>query len=210
MKKFMIIALALLTAGVSSVSGQEKETGKQKEKQDQSELVNDVFVSAGTGTVYYFIDNDGFSANSMSGTFLAGFSRSITKVFAVGFQFSYAQIARSGMDYNYYYDPYYTQTNYKVNQTDNLWQGIATVRFHYLHMPGFSMYSGVGMGVTMDYYRQTADTINAPVSKGQKILPAGQLTLLGFRVGRALSFFGEFGIGTNSILSAGVSYKFKD
>jgi hypothetical protein len=34
------------------------------------------------------------------------------------------------------------------------------------------------------------------------------LTLLGFRVGRALSFFGEFGIGTNSIINAGVSYKF--
>jgi hypothetical protein len=93
--------------------------------------------------------------------------------------------------------------------TDNMWQGIASVRFRYLNTLSFTMYSGIGMGVTMDYYTKS-NTSNSNTSKGQKLLPAGQLTLLGFRVGRSLSFFGEFGIGTNSILNAGISYKFAD
>jgi len=41
----------------------------------------------------------------------------------------------------------------------------------------------------------------------QKLLPAGQLSLLGFRVGRSLAFFGEFGVRKNYILTAGISYK---
>ena len=68
------------------------------------------------------------------------------------------------------------------------------------------MYSGIGIGVTMNYYTNEESTTN----KGQQLLPAGQFTLLGFRVGRALSFFGEFGIGTNSIVNCGISYKFGD
>ena len=68
------------------------------------------------------------------------------------------------------------------------------------------MYSGIGIGVTMDYYTNEQTT----TKKGQQLLPAGQFTLLGFRVGRALSFFGEFGIGTNSIVNCGLSYKFGD
>ena len=69
------------------------------------------------------------------------------------------------------------------------------------------MYSGVGLGVTMNYYQEKQPD---QTQTGQTIWPAAQLTLLGFRVGRALSFFGEFGVGTNSILNAGISYKFGD
>lgn len=199
--------MAIILAGAASSSGQEKEVKKNKEKNDQSELVNDFYLSYGTGTIYYFIENDSYEANSLSGTFLAGFNRSLNKVIAVGFQLSYTNISRSRQGYDYsYYPPY---QDYTENMTDNLWQGMANVRFRYLNTPSFSMYSGIGMGVTMDYYNQS-NTLDNTTSKGQKLLPAAQLTLLGFRVGRALSFFGEFGVGTNSILSAGVSYKFRE
>lgn len=197
----ILIALALIFSGVVPTFGQEKELKMKNGKRDQSNLANDIYVSYGTGTVFYFIRNDGLTAHSLSGTFLLGFSRSITRVIAVGFQLSYTKIARSGQDYDYY--PTY---NTNSEMTDNLWQGIANVRFRYLNTPTFCMYSGVGMGVTMDYWHKTYDS--SASDTGQKLLPAGQLTLLGFRVGRAFSFFGEFGIGTNSIINAGISYKF--
>lgn len=205
MKKMMLITLTLLFTGVVFTFGQDQNAKTQKLKNDQSDLCNDFYISYGTGTVFFFIDNESMKANSMSGTFLVGFARSLNKVIAVGFQLSYTQINRSSENYGSY--PY--NTSYNDEMTDNLWQGIANVRFRYLNKPSFCMYSGIGMGVTMDYYWKTYDVGSNPsTTKGQKLLPAAQLTLLGFRVGRALSFFGEFGIGTNSIINAGVSYKF--
>jgi opacity protein-like surface antigen len=202
MRKIFPLIMAILFTGVASTYGQVKEETMKKGKKDQSELFNDLYISYGTGTIYYFIQNESLEAKTLSGTFLIGFSRTINKVIAVGFQLSYTNIGRSGTTYDYSYS-----TSYTDEMTDNLWQGIANVRFRYLNTPSFCMYSGIGMGVTMDYY---TETYNNTTTKGQKLLPAGQLTLLGFRVGRALSFFGEFGIGTNSILNAGVSYKFAD
>jgi len=203
MKKLMLITLSiLLTGAVFSIQAQETKAPKKK---SQADLYNDFYVSYGTGTVFYFIKNEEMSANNMSGTFLAGFARSLNPVVSVGFQLSYTRIGRSGTDYSYSYS---STIPYTTNMTDNLWQGIANVRFRYLNRGSFCMYSGIGIGVTMDYYSKSNDVEST--IKGQKLLPAGQLTLLGFRVGRAISFFGEFGIGTNSILNAGVSYKFGD
>lgn len=202
MKKPILITLALLLSAVTSMFGQAKGENKSSDKKDQVTLYNDFYVSYGTGSVFYFIDNEGMTANSMSGTFMLGFARSLNNWISVGFQMSYTNIGRSE-DYSYYGDPNASENT----MTDNLWQGIANVRFRYLNKPSFCMYSGIGMGVTMDFYHQTYGTTT---DDGQKLLPAAQLTLLGFRVGRALSFFGEFGIGTNYILNAGVSYKFGD
>jgi len=202
MTKTIIITLAFLLTGVSTAVSQEKKVNPGKEKRDQSELFNDLYFSYGTGTAYYYIDNENLKANSLSGTFLIGFCRSLNKIIAVGFQVSYTNIGRSGSNYDYTYSTTYTE-----EMTDNLWQGIANIRFRYLNTPTFCMYSGIGIGVTMDYYNKT---YNSTTSRGQKLFPAGQLTLLGFRFGRAFSFFGEFGLGTNSILNCGISYKFSD
>lgn len=197
-----MLILVLIFTGIATSFGQDAEVKRTPEKRSQADLPNDFYASYGTGTVFYFIEREDLKANTLSGTFLVGFSRSLNKVIAVGFQLSYTKIGRSGTSYDYSYNSSYTH-----EITDNLWQGIANVRFRYLNTPSFSMYSGVGMGVTMDFYQETENTTK---SSGQKLLPAGQLTLLGFRVGRAFSFFGEFGIGTNSIVNAGVSYKFSD
>lgn len=202
MKKLILLTVALIFTGIATSVGQDNETNPKKMKTDQSDVYNDFYISIGTGTVFYFIENNNMGANSMSGTFLAGFCRSINKVIAVGFQVSYTKIDRSQTDQDYQSPA--SNTNYQI---DNLWQGLANVRFRYLNKPAFCMYSGIGIGVTMDYYYKS-NNYNSTTSKGQKLLPAAQLTLLGFRVGRALSLFGEFGIGTNSILNAGISYKF--
>ena len=193
--------MALLLTGAIASFGQENEVKLKKEKNNQYELYNDFYVSYGMGTVFYFIEHLGVVATSSPGTIIVGYGRSLNKVIAVGFQVSYSNITRSGETYDYNSSTTYTQ---KV--TDKYWQGIVNVRFRYLNKSSFCMYSGIGIGVTMDYYTNEQTT----TKKGQQLLPAGQFTLLGFRVGRALSFFGEFGIGTNSIVNCGLSYKFGD
>lgn len=206
MKKLVLLSMVLIFMGHESSFAQDKSMNNTSEKRDQVNLYNDFYLSYGVGSVYYFIDNEGATANSTSGAFLLGFSRSLNKIISVGFQFSYTNIGRTSEIYDYYSS--YPSEPSKVVMTDNLWQGIANVRFRYLNRPSFCMYSGMGIGVTMDYYEQKSN--GTEISKGQKILPAAQMTLLGFRVGRALSAFGEFGVGTNSILNVGVSYKFGD
>jgi len=120
---------------------------------------------------------------------------------------SYTHFDRSKDSWGYYSDQGSVKTRIKMD--DNAWQGIANVRFQYLNRRSFCMYSGIGIGVTMDTYSQTNQSTGEVVN-GQKLLPAGQMTLLGFRAGRALGVFGEFGIGTNSIINLGISYKFGD
>ncbi len=200
--KTICFCFALVFIALFSVRATAQEASPAKVKKDQANLPNEVYLSYGTGTIYYFIEGDNGKADYLSGAFTAGYCRALNRVVAVGFQLSYTCIGRS--DNMYYSSSSYAYTS---DRTENLWQGIANVRFRYLNTPTFSMYSGVGMGVTMNYYSET----NAGVTEtGQSLMPAGQLTLLGFRVGRSLSFFGEFGVGTQSILNAGISYKFSD
>jgi hypothetical protein len=169
-------------------------------RKDQSVLYNDVFAGYGLGSLYFWSNQDDSRSYAAPGTFFIGYQRSLGKVISVGFQASFTPINseyKSTNSYNYYYS----------EKTDNYWQGIANIKFSYLNKPMFRMYSGVGLGVTMDYY---TETVNGTTTKGQRLLPAGQMTFLGFRVGRALSGFGEFGIGTNGIIIVGMSYRFSD
>lgn len=193
MKKLILFTIAIILACSISASAQEK--GVQQ-KNNQSDLYNDFFASYGVGSIFYFVNQYSDYSYTTTGSFLLGYSRSINKVVAVGFQLSYGKVEKT------------TQGNLygSVNRYgDNYWQGMAGVKFRYLNKPMFCMYSGVAIGVTMDYWSETSVSYT---KTGQKLLPAAQLTLLGFRVGRALGFFGEFGIGTNSIINAGISYKF--
>lgn len=200
MKKLiaLLLLLAFWMAAPVTTTGQET-TGTKKK--NQYDLQNEFSASYGTGTLFYFIENNSMKGNTLSGTFGLNYMRAVNNVIGVGFSVSYTQIGRTESV------AYYGSTPYTNSMTDNLWQGMAFVRFRYINSPSFCMYSGIGMGVTMDYYNQTIDS--EPAS-GQELYPAGQLTMIGIRVGRSLAFFGEFGIGTNYILNAGISYKFAD
>lgn len=122
MKTLILIILTVVSFGVVTTFGQTKNEETSSRKKDQTNLSNDFYVSYGTGTVFYFIDNQGFNATSMTGTFLAGFCRSLNNVIAVGFQMSYTRISRGGDNYYYGYPNSPTVTN---TLTDNLWQGMA-------------------------------------------------------------------------------------
>jgi len=76
-----------------------------------------------------------------------------------------------------------------------------------MNKPFLKLYSGVAIGVTIDLNKATID---GSEFTDRKIMPAGQLTLFGIRAGKALGGFLEFGVGTNGIVTAGISYKIKD
>jgi len=167
-----------------------------KEKPHQKDLLNEIYATYGIGSLYFYIDqnsNSGWSYSSL-GSFIFGYTRSMNKVIGVGFQVAFTPVSGTKND-----APSGTETY-------NYLQALARLKFQYLNKPTFTMYSGIAIGVTMDYYSKTG-TGGASSSK-QDIIPAGQLTLLGFRVGRGVAFCGEFGIGTLSILNLGISFKF--
>ncbi|MCX6285319.1 MAG: hypothetical protein NTW31_13925, partial [Bacteroidetes bacterium] len=171
-----------------------------KEKPHQQDLLNEVYASYGIGSLYYYINvnsNSDWSYTAI-GSFIIGYTRSMNKVIGVGFQIGYTPLS----------------AKYKINTSRtknyNYVQALARIKFQYLNKPTFAMYSGIAIGVTMNYYSETGESdMSSPgtLSK-QELLPAAQLTLLGFRVGRGGAFCGEFGIGTLSIINLGVSIKF--
>lgn len=194
MKKIvaLFIPLFLMCNCLAVAQNQPAET--QKLKNDQSDLANDVYVSYGLGSFYFIINQDDSYSYKTTGSIIVGYARSMGRVVAVGFQAAFTNISRT---------PNYSYVTTKYS--DNYWSGLANIRFRYYNRPSFSMYSGVALGITMISRNETS---SSGEKSRQEYLPAGQLTLLGFRVGRALSFFGEFGIGTNAIINAGISYKF--
>jgi len=190
MKKILRTLLTVFLFITLVANAQTKSEEPPRIKADQASLENDFYLSYGLGSMFYITNQNGSNRYHTSGAFIAGYARSMGKIVALGFQASYMSISYpSG----------------SLQKVDNYWQGMANLRFRYYNRPSFCMYSGFGIGVTMTYKSATSsDTGNSY----QTYNPAIQATLLGFRVGRAFSFFGEFGIGTNYILNAGISYKF--
>ena len=201
MKKIIYIIMVLFLTAASASFGQDKGANPNAGRTNQANLYNEFSVSYGAGSMLYFVDHEGLGATSAPGTFSLGYSRTLNKTINVGFQVSYAPIKRTRAEYNY---SGYSYTN--VN--DNYWQGMVNVRFRYVNKPSFCMYSAVGLGVVMNSYTYTNN--NVTDGKDQQLFPSGQLTFLGIRAGRALAFFAEFGVGTVSIINAGLSYKFGD
>ncbi len=195
MKNLLVVIFCFLALESASFG---QTTGTTVTHTNQYDVLNDFYVEYGYGSVYFYIDqgqNSNYSYTS-PGSFIFGYTRSLNKVIGVGFMLCYTPITASAniassspqtMNYNYV-------------------QALARVKFQYMNRPSFAMYSGVAIGVTMDYYNETST--GGKTKSTQSLLPAGQLTLLGFRVGRSAAFMGEFGIGTLSILNLGFSYKF--
>jgi hypothetical protein len=148
---------------------------------------------------YYSDENDPSSA----GTFFLGYNRQVNKVISVGVVFSYMHTTNTLSGYYSYYD---SVTSIGTTK-DNLLSGLSKVNFTYMNKPFLKLYSGVAIGVTIDLNKATID---GREYTDRKIMPAGQLTLFGIRAGKALGGFLEFGVGTNGIVTAGISYKIKD
>jgi hypothetical protein len=202
MKKAFFLLLAGLLG--CSVMSQAQDDRKLKE------WFNDVSVSYSAGSIYYFTGNinhpdypDMFYGDESDphgmGAFALSYHRKLNKVVAMGFNVSYLNLYYEATDYS---DPNQSQKYY-----DNLFNILASIRFLYVHKPVITMYSGVSIGLTVDFGKTSFNGIDYT---DKKLYPAGQLTLMGIRIGRSFGGFAEFGFGTLGIISAGLSYRFGD
>jgi hypothetical protein len=179
---------------------------------------NEIYGGYGAGSLYYFTGpinhyykdlpyyyySDEQDPTSI-GTFFLGYNRHMGKVISIGFLVSYMHL---NQDFEYMKDPYSNDTTVYIGQNkEDLITGMARVTFNYLRKPVLTIYSGAAVGVTVDL---GSSTINGVSDTERKLKPAGQLTLFGLRAGKALGGFIEFGVGTNGIVTAGISYKIKD
>jgi hypothetical protein len=224
MKKTFIILLALI-ASSPCLNAQTSGTAETKPtKRSQTDMPNDFYAGYGALSIFYFTGrmkhssdyptetsyydgvyyyNTDYTEPTSPGTFYLGFARSLNKVISVGFMFGYQDIK-----YTETFKKDYTDTTeYKINASDQLLTGIARVTFCYLNKPSIRMYSGIGIGITIDFGKASGDV---DTKTERKLWPGGQLTLMGLRFGRAFGGFVEFGFGSYGIVNAGLSYKFAD
>jgi hypothetical protein len=216
-KLFALLMMILLTGSFSFAQKPETTTGTTSTKTSQANLYNDFYAGYGGLSIFYFtgrmkhssdypteaVYGEKFSEPQSAGTIFLGYSRSLNRVVSVGLMFGYQNFHYSG----YGRMEYSNSDSVKIVSDDRLITGIARVTFCYLSKPMIRMYSGIGIGLTIDFGKATVDGV---VTNERKLWPGGQLTLMGLRVGRAFGGFLEFGFGSYGILNAGLSYKFKD
>jgi len=217
MKNILISGIVLsMIFSLAAFSQNIEQNAPKSMKKEQNKLFNDVSIAYGLGSLYLFTGDvnhsynyedyypNGYSSDIRSiGAFSIGYNRMVSRVVMIGFVASYINVNYSKA-IGGYEGGYQTTATYN----DNLLNGIARVTFNYVNKPTVRVYSGAGMGITVDLSNVTAPGMNKETER--KILPAGQLTFMGVRFGRSFGGFVEFGIGTNSIISGGLNYQFGD
>ncbi|MCX6247102.1 MAG: hypothetical protein NTW10_05160 [Bacteroidetes bacterium] len=221
MKNSVSLFMIFLLMCSSPLFSQNTETtAKPPAKTSQATLYNDIYAGYGALSIFYFTgrmahSNDYPTENKYSntkfpdqasspGTFFLGYARTLNKVVSVGFLFGYQNFSYTGTGH---ITNYGSDSLINIKATDQLVTGIARVTFCYLNKPFIRMYSGVGLGLTIDFGKALA---NGEQTNERKLYPGGQLTLMGLRFGRAFGGFLEFGFGSYGILNVGLNYKFSD
>jgi hypothetical protein len=229
MKKFIglsiLLIIILTTTGFPQTESKPENTGN---RQGQNLLFNDFYLGYGAGSIFYFTGRmkhsdsyptewDSYNGNLLSttygvpssfGTITFGYQRCLNRVVSLGIMFGFQDFYYTGdaIEENHQNGvPSYTPHNIKNN--DILLSGSARVLFSYVNKPSIRIYSGVALGITVDFGRATFDDQEYA---DNKLWPGGQLTLMGIRYGRAFGGFFEFGFGSYGIINAGISYKLAD
>jgi hypothetical protein len=208
MKTILLLVICVIAISINAVFAQDED--QPKSKHGQSVLFNDVYLGYGAGGLFYWTGrmahssgfpseqgSQNFTEPSSAGALLLGYSRTLNRVVSMGFLFGFQDFTYTGT----------TTQGLQTDYNDLLLEGIARVTFCYLNKPAIRMYSGIGIGITMNFGTATQP---GKSFTDRKLYPGGQLTLMGIRFGRALGGFVEFGIGTIGIVNAGISYKFAD
>lgn len=78
------------------------------------------------------------------------------------------------------------------------------LRFTFLRNERAALYSGIGLGIDFDY----RDVDHEPLgTRKLTVLPAAQLTALGWQVGRKVYWTGEIGFGMKGFFNTGVGVR---
>jgi hypothetical protein len=225
MKKLFPLLMVCIFSCSLAFSQNAETNSKNSTKNSQATLYNEFYAGYGALSIFYFTgrmkhsgdyptETGSFTFNTTSskkftepqsvGTIYLGFARSLNKVVSVGFMFGFQNFHYTG---NGHLTSNGNDSVLRIISDDRLVTGIARVTFCYLNKPYIRMYSGIGIGLTVDFGKAT---VNGDPTTERKLWPGGELTLMGLRVGRAFGGFLEFGFGSYGILNAGLSYKFSD
>lgn len=199
-----------------SIIAQEAKPGK---KLNQSTLQNEVYVSYGLGSLYIFTNGISHSydypynyleatpknVNSW-GTVGFGYNRMLNRIVMIGFEASYLNCNYTRKQSSNYGNDTTFPSSAKYNE--NILNGIAKLTLNYINKPSLRIYSSFGIGISILF--GNASATGYEIENARKILPAGQLTMLGVRFGRSLGGFFEFGFGSNAIITGGISFQLKD
>jgi len=216
--------ILFMSAAISYAQTKDQTESSGVKTNSQATLYNDFYVGYGALDLFYFTGrmqhggdfptvnhyyNDQyyyytFNEPSSVGTFYIGYARSLNRVISTGIMFGFQDFTYSGVATS---SGSGTPTTYTVNVSDILVSASARILFNYMNKPAVKIYSGIGIGLTVDF---GVATENGTTYNERKLWPGGQLTLMGIRFGRAFGGFLEFGVGTFGIVNAGLSYKFKD
>jgi hypothetical protein len=217
MKKIFPLIMVVTLMCSSSFAQKSETTASSSTKHSQTTLYNEVYAGYGGLSIFYFtgrmkhsgdfpteyISNSKFTEPQSVGNFFIGYSRSLNSVVSIGMKFGYQSFTYSGTGLY----PYSPDSAMSLVAYDRLVTGIARVTFCYLNKPAVRIYSGIGIGLTIDFGKVT---VNGFTTSERKLWPGGELTLMGLRFGRAFGGFVEFGFGSYGIVDAGLSYKFSD
>jgi opacity protein-like surface antigen len=208
MKTVLLLIVCYLAVSFTAVVAQNSE--KPAPKADQSAMQNDVYLGYGAGGLFYWTgrmkhssdypSEEGyqtFTNPSSIGAVLLGYNRSLNNVVGLGFMFGFQDFHYTGT----------TSQGVGTEYNDILLSGMARILFSYVNKPSVRLYSGIGLGITVNFGTATGSSQDFT---DRKLWPGGQLTFMGIRFGRALGGFFEFGFGTIGIVNAGISYKFSD
>lgn len=90
-------------------------------------------------------------------------------------------------------------TTHKILCTDGNWQVgiVANVRFEYMRRELVRLYSGIGLGATLQLYNNSGHCI-----------PMIDMTYIGVNVGKQLYGFAEFGGGLSGLVRTGMGWRF--
>jgi hypothetical protein len=212
----LLLTFSLLSAIVPAQNSTSPEPKKKRKNQNQ--LTNEVYLAYTYGSLlmtnpYVEHTYDDFPElfdiprDAVSyGGIMAGYNRDLNRVLSIGFLLNYEHLSYSG----YYYPSESSPHKEKAAISDNVITEVTMLTIHYIHKPMIKMYSAVGLGASFafsDVRNESSSTISAST---RDILFAGQVTFIGLRVGRSLGGFFEIGVGSASVISAGISYKFSD
>lgn len=203
----LIVVFAILTASLSFA----QENNTRTKKPSQALMQNDFQGGYGGLSIFYFTGRmahkDAFPTEQSgtytepksAGTFFLAYARQINSVVSTGLLFGVQNFAYTGEQ---------SHPQSTVSANDLLLSGIGRVTFSYVNRPAVRIYSGIGIGVTLDFGRATV--YGGKEFTERKIWPAGQLTFMGVRFGREFGGFLEFGMGSYGVINAGLSYRFAD
>jgi hypothetical protein len=230
MKKFIWFSILLsLIVTTSGFTQTESKPENKSGKQGQNLLFNDFYFGYGAGSIFYFTGRmkhsdtyptewDYYNSNPLSksygvpssfGTITLGYQRCLNRVVSLGIMFGFQDFhyTEQATEQVYQNGVYYNTLTHTIKNNDILLSGSARVLFSYVNKPSIRIYSGVALGITVDFGRATFDDLEYA---DNKLWPGGQLTLMGIRYGRAFGGFFEFGFGSYGIINAGISYKLAD